>query len=109
MILMSPLTWIVLTLMYSLKQVIAGTEIGRVASATACTPPNYIHLSMKKTKPNRLASILDSALNDNPTEADLAAKEGYVDPSNYLAKRPLATPQWIQVCDDFKLDWKVWI
>ena len=93
--------------MLSLKQVIAGTEIGRVGSATACAPPNYIHLSMKKNKPNRLASILDSALNEDPTAADLAAKEGYVDPSNYLAKRPLEIPTWIQVCDDYKLVWKV--
>ncbi|XP_033637723.1 uncharacterized protein LOC117298529 [Asterias rubens] len=86
--------------------VIAGTEIGRVESATACAPPNYIHLSMKKTKPNRLASILDSALDDNQTAADLAAKEGYVDPSNYLAKRPLEIPKWIQVCNDYKVVWK---
>ncbi|XP_071798137.1 uncharacterized protein [Asterias amurensis] len=89
-----------------LTNVIAGTEIGRVGSATACAPPNYIHLSMKKTKRNRLASILDSALDDDPTAADLAANEGYVDPSNYLAKRPLAIPKWIQVCDDYKIVWK---
>ena len=62
---------------------------------------------MKKTKPNRLASILDSALDDNQTAADLAAKEGYVDPSNYLAKRPLEIPKWIQVCNDYKVVWKV--
>ncbi|XP_033637389.1 uncharacterized protein LOC117298318 isoform X2 [Asterias rubens] len=85
--------------------VIAGTEIGRVGSATACAPPNYIHLSMTKNKPDRLASILDSALNDDPTATDLAAKKGYVDPSNYLAKRPLKIPKWIQECDDYKLVW----
>ena len=94
--------------MFCITQVIAGTEIGRVGSAIACAPPNYIHLSMKKTKRNRLASILDSALDDEPTAAaDLAAKEGYVDPSNYLAKRPLTIPRWIQVCDDYKILWKV--
>ena len=90
-----------------LKQVIAGTQIGLVSSAITCTPPNYIHLSMKKTKPDRLASLLDSALDDEPSAADQAAKEGYVDPSNYLAKRPLEIPQWIQVCDDYKLVWRV--
>ena len=95
--------------MYFLTQVIAGTEIGRVGSATACAPPNYIHLSMTKNKPDRLASILDSALNDDPTATDLAAKKGYVDPSNYLAKRPLKIPKWIQECDDYKLVWMVGI
>ncbi|XP_022102001.1 uncharacterized protein LOC110985344 [Acanthaster planci] len=86
--------------------VIAGARIGTVIRSTSCTPPNYIHFSMKNIKPNRLASILDSNLNDDPSPADDAAKEGYVDPTNYLAKRPLEIPQWIQVCDDYKLVWK---
>ncbi len=81
-------------------QVIAGTEIGRVGKATTCAPSNYVHLSMTKTKPDRLALILETALNDNTTEA---AEEGYVDPTNYLAKRPVVRPHWKQICDDYKL------
>ncbi|XP_038050894.1 uncharacterized protein LOC119724045 [Patiria miniata] len=90
------------------ETVIAGRKIGKVIRSTSsCAPPNFIHFSMKKVKPNRLASILDSSLNDDPTPADDAAKEGYVDPTNYLAKRPLEIPQWIQGCDEYKLVWKV--
>ncbi|XP_022103294.1 uncharacterized protein LOC110986022 [Acanthaster planci] len=85
--------------------VIAGTVIGTVGRSPTCRPSNYIHMSMKKSKPNRLASILDGALDDDPSAADLAAKDGYVDPSSYLAKRPLTLPKWTQVCDDYKLVW----
>ena len=86
---------------------IAGTVIGTVGQSVTCRPSNYIHLAMKKSQPNRLLSILDSALDDDPSAADLAAREGYVDPSSYLAKRPLTFPKWTQICDDYKLVWLV--
>ncbi|XP_038050876.1 uncharacterized protein LOC119724026 [Patiria miniata] len=86
-------------------EVIAGTVIGTVGFSGTCGPPNYIHLSMRKSKPNRLASLLDGALDNDVSAADLAASEGYVNPSNYLGRRPLKTPKWTQVCDDFKFVW----
>ncbi|XP_038062441.1 uncharacterized protein LOC119732930 [Patiria miniata] len=85
--------------------VIAGTVMGTVGRSTTCTPPNYIHVSMKNSKPNRLVTILDDILDDDPLTSDIAAKEGFVDPSNYLAKRPLVLPKWTQVCDDYKVVW----
>ena len=47
---------------------------------------------------------MDMLLGDgNTTELEAAEQEGYMDPTNFLDKRPIDVEGWVQECDDYKL------
>ena len=63
---------------------------------------------MKRTKRNRALEILDRLLGDgNTTKEEAAEQEGYIDPTNFLEKRPIEVNGWIKECDDYKLTFLV--
>lgn len=59
----------------------AGDSIG-TANASACPSQNHIHMAITRDG-------------------------GVVDPSEVLDKRPIVVPKWNQICDDYKLVFKV--
>ena len=59
---------------------------------------------MKKTKRNRALEVMERLLEDSEnTEAEAAEQEGYIDPTNFLEKRPMEVNGWVQECDDYRL------
>jgi hypothetical protein len=62
-------------------QVAAGEVIGHV-TRSPCTGANHIHVSLKRNG-------------------------GIVDPSSYLKDRQFDSPGWNQICDDYKVVFKV--
>ena len=85
---------------------LAGTPIGYQNAAGPCV--SHIHFSVKKLKKNRLLEIFNKIADTfsgdgNESATEMAAKQGYVDPTKYLEPRPIEIPKWVQVCDDYRL------
>ncbi|CAG2216212.1 unnamed protein product [Mytilus edulis] len=66
--------------LYIEKRVAAGVPIG-LAVASPCNSSNHIHVAMKR-------------------------EGGFIDPTRFLQTRMFEMPQWVQICDDFKLEYK---
>lgn len=64
-----------------LTQVSAGDPIG-TAVESPCATQNHIHFAIRRNG-------------------------GAVDPSEFLESRPIQKPEWVQICDDYKLVFKV--